>query len=59
MEGPRPHLHIVRLQEDAPVPTPILLERQDQVLETQAQFTAPERASIRLVALADALERGK
>jgi hypothetical protein len=36
-----------------------MLELQDQVLETQAQFIAPARAFIRPEALADASKRGK
>ena len=35
VERPRPHLHVVRLEDDAAMPSPILVQRQDEVLETQ------------------------
>ena len=44
MESPRPHLHVVRLEDDAALRAPIAMEREDQVLEAQAQFERP-RAS--------------
>src|SRR4029079_10928550 len=56
VEGPRPHLHVVGLKDDAALRAPVAVERQDQVLEAQAQDIAPPNTRR---ALADASQRGK
>ena len=45
VERPRPHLHVVGLQDDAALRAPIVVERQDQVLEAQAQADCPVQRS--------------
>src|SRR4029079_10532831 len=56
VESPRPHLHVVRLEDDAALRAPITVERQNQVLETQAQDSAPPNTRR---ALADGPASGK
>src|SRR5215212_5811793 len=41
MEGPCPHLHVIRLEDHAALIAPIAVEREDQVLEAQAQAKWP------------------
>src|SRR5260221_1596064 len=43
MEGPRPHLHVIGLEDHAPLRAPIMVQGEDQVLETQAQAIGPVR----------------
>ena len=41
VERPRPHFHVIGLQQNAALRAPIAVERKDQVLETQAQADVP------------------
>src|SRR6185369_3644635 len=41
MKGPRPHLHVIGLQDYAALPAPIAVKREDQVLEAQTQAKRP------------------
>src|SRR5437868_8597975 len=41
VERPRPHLHIVGLEDDAALRAPIVMERENQVLKAQAQAKTP------------------
>ena len=58
MKGPRAHLHVVGLEDHAALRAPIVVERQDQVLEAQAQATCPVHQIVEL-ALADGRCRSK
>src|SRR6185503_4439672 len=37
VESPGSHLHVIGLEDDAPLRAPVMMEREDQVLEAQAQ----------------------
>src|SRR5678816_148036 len=37
VESPRPHFHVIGLQDHAALRTPVTVEREDEVLEAQAQ----------------------
>jgi hypothetical protein len=58
MEGPCSHFHVIRLQDDAALIAPIVVQGQDQVLEAQAHVRLiPSRYS--WAALADDFGLGK
>ena len=44
VERPRPHFHVVGLEDQAAALRPIMVQRQDQVLEAQGQGGCPNRA---------------
>ena len=45
MEGPRPHLHVIGLQDDAALLAPIAMQGEDQILEAHL-LTGEERSTI-------------